>query len=117
MTDKNTNDNNNNFYFPSVPLPTKDLRLLLRRVNKCIRDLNESLNDVTSIVESKEQEMSCFGGVDSEHLSKLADLIQVKAIQKINSSRVYKSFDQPEVVLPLSNDISEDPCEIIQELI
>lgn len=80
--------------YPSVKISTKDLRLFLRRINKCIRDLDSTL--------SIHDDHSAVFKLDPEPLQKLSDLIYCKAVQRI---------DLPDQVM------NEDPEMIINELI
>lgn len=81
--------------YPSVSASTKELRLLLRRINKSIRILDSDLAD-------------CFHfqnqiSIDSESLNQLSDLICSKALQKSQTA---------------SDEIcEEDPSTILNELL
>ena len=59
--------------YPSLGVTTKDLRLLLRRINKSIRDIND-----LNIASNNASIMM----VDPETLHKLSDLIYLKALKK-----------------------------------
>lgn len=85
--------------YTSIKISTKDLRLFLRRINKCIRDLDSSIKSVTINDPAFE--------LGPEPLQKLSDLIYCKAIQRINSPII--SVDE--------RMESEDPEIIINELI
>ena len=97
-------------YFPSIPVSTKDLRLLLRRINKSIRDLNSDLNDY-SFADADTNSLQSFEaqqGLDTDSLNKLSDLIQLKAMQQID---VLPSNE------PVEQENTEDPFEIMKQLL
>lgn len=106
----NLDKTNTDCYFPSIPVSTKDLRLLLRRINKSIRDLNSDLNDYT-FADADTNSLQSFEaqqGLDTDSLNKLSDLIQLKAMQQID---VLPSNE------PAKQGNTEDPFEIMKQLL
>lgn len=81
--------------YPSLPISIKELRLLLRRINKSIRDLDSSLSEShTPLL------------LDPDSIHKLSDLIYSKALQKVGKNQ--NNFN---------GEIDEDPANILNELI
>lgn len=77
----------------SIPISAKEIRLLIRRANKIIRDLDE-IPSYDEVIKK-----------DPEVIGKLSDLIHLKAVQRIDSSIC-------------TNDVTEeDPSDILNELI
>ena len=54
--------------FPSIQVPLKDIRLLLRRINKCIRDLGARDDSLSN------------SGQDAQHIT---DLIYSKVFERL----------------------------------
>lgn len=86
--------------FPSIKVASKDLRLLLRRINKCIRDLE--VNNFSS------------SNVDPQ----INDLIYSKAFEKIANDNNKNS----DIIMNSSSDSgdssdSSEPSNILNELI
>lgn len=82
--------------YSALPISIKELRLLLRRINKSIRDLDSSLSEFQNPLQ-----------LDPESLCKLSDLIYSKALQK-GGKREKDNFNV---------FIDEDPANILYELI
>lgn len=81
--------------YPSIPLSIKELRLLLRRINKSIRILDSDLSESQNQLQ-----------IDTESLNQLSDLIYAKAQERASNSTSASA-----------NFIEEDPSNILNELI
>lgn len=81
--------------YPSIKISTKDLRLLLRRINKCIRDLDSSTVN-TNNGNANNNPASQLG---PEALQKLSDLIYSKAVQGIYLQDEMVANEDPEIIL------------------
>ena len=73
----------------SIPISAKEIRLLIRRANKIIRDLN-GIPSYDELIKK-----------DPEVIGNLSDLIHLKAVQRICTTDVTE----------------EDPSNILNELI
>lgn len=84
--------------YSPLPISIKELRLLLRRINKSIRDLDSSLSESQNPLQ-----------LDPESLRKLSDLIYSKALQKVGKKHI-NDYN-------FIGSIDEDPANILNELI
>lgn len=85
--------------YPSLPVSIKDIRFLLRRMNRCIRDIDESLSD-NQLTPHPSQIIT----------AKISDLIYSKA-QKIIYGR------KAEAEANRENNVFDDNSNIFNELI
>lgn len=84
--------------YPSIPLSIKEVRLLLRRINKSIRILDSELSGTQNQLQ-----------IDTESLNQLSDLIYANAQERANNSSSSASASD--------NFVEEDPSNILNELI
>lgn len=78
-------------FFPTVQVPVKDLRLILRRINKCIRDLGDL--DPTNSSNS------------DPDLQKITDLIYSKAFERIADTTASKKYNDNESADAIFNEL------------